>query len=460
MHEKQFSKQKNIMIKQHQKIAAGVISLAIIVLMSSCASILSGRKAKITLNSSSTTTKEVVTIKADGKTYVDVLPCKIKVKRGRKPSIVSISSEHSLYENLVIQKKFNHTVWWNIALGGIIGIGVDAATGAMYKPESKHFWINSTPKQQTNKEQAALTVPSTPSTGTSTNNLLETVPSTFVQKQTKEQTKSDMSPARPGIADVDTNIPCSNKKNNYIYAIIIANENYQTEEKVPFAQNDGRIFAEYCTKTLEIPERNIDLFCDASFNNIRKAVSNAKMFADIAGEKGQIIFYYAGHGVPDEKNRSAYLLPVDGDGTDISTGYKLDDLYKELSYLKIKNITVFIDACFSGSKRDGGKLTSARGIAIKVAPTAPKGNMIVFTASSGEETAYGYKEKSHGLFTYYLLKKLQESKGNVSYEELFNYIEENVKMTSFQTNRKPQTPTVATAPEYQRVWRNVRLKGY
>lgn len=444
------------MIKQHQKVATGIIFLAVIVLMSSCASILSGRKAKITLNSSPTTTKEVVTIKADGKTYVDVLPCKIKVKRGRKPSIVSISSEHSLYQDLVIRKKFNHTVWWNIALGGIIGIGVDAATGAMYKPESKYFWLNPTPKQQTNKEQATLAVPSTPNTGTRTNNLPETVPSTFVQKQTK----SDLGPTSSEIADVDINIPYSSKKNNYIYAIIIANENYQAEEKVPFAQNDGRIFAEYCTKTLEIPERNIDLFCDASFNNIRKAVSNAKMFSDIAGEKGQIIFYYAGHGVPDEKNRSAYLLPVDGDGSDISTGYKLDDLYKELSSLKVKNITVFIDACFSGSKRDGGKLTSARGIAIKVAPTTPKGNMIVFTASSGDETAYGYNEKSHGLFTYYLLKKLQESKGDVSYEELFNYIEENVKFTSFQTNRKPQTPTVVTAPEYQRVWRNARLKGY
>lgn len=446
------------MIKQHQKVAIGVISFVTIALMSSsCASILSGKKAKITLNSSMPTTKELVTIKADGKTYVDFLPCKIKVKRGRKPSIVSISSEHALYEDLIIRKKFNNTVWWNIALGGIIGIGVDAATGAMYKPESKHFYLKATPKQQINQEQAALTFSNT---NVPVSNSPVTPSPTPLEKQRNDKINSSPSPSELKIADVDTNIPYSNKKNNYIYAIIIANENYQTEDKVPFAENDGRIFAEYCKKTLEIPETNIDLFCNASFNNIRKAVSNAKMFADIAGDKGQIIFYYAGHGVPDEKNRSAYLLPVDGDGSDVSTGYKLDDLYKELSNLKVKNITLFIDACFSGSKRDGGKLASARGIAIKVAPASPKGNMIVFTASSEDETAYGYKEKSHGLFTYYLLKKLQESKGNVSYEELFNYIEENVKMTSFQTNRKPQTPTVATAPEYQRIWKNARLKSY
>ena len=442
------------MIKQHQKVITGIISVVIIVLMSSCASIFSGRKAKITINSSIPTAHETVTIHADGKTYFDVLPCKVKVKRGFKTSTVSVSSENYSYESLFIRKKFNCTTLWNIALGGVIGMGVDAATGAITKPESKSFTIKASPKQQTSQTESTPIITDQPKPVV----VIKNIPPIR-----KEETNPQVTtvPIKETIADVDIDIPYNNyQKNNYIYAIIIANENYQTEEKVPFAENDGRIFAEYCTRTLEIPETNIDLFCNASFNNIRKAISNAKMFADIVGEKGQIIFYYAGHGVPDEKNHSAYLLPVDGDGSDISTGYQLDELYKELSNLKVKNITVFIDACFSGSKRDGGKLASARGIAIKVTPSTPKGNMVVFTASSGDETAYGYKEKAHGLFTYYLLKKLQESKGNVSNEELFNYIEENVKMTSFQTNRKPQTPTVATAPEYQKIWKSARLKGY
>ena len=50
-------------------------------------------------------------------------------------------------------------------------------------------------------------------------------------------------------------------------------------------------------------------------------------------------------------SRTAYLLPVDGIGTDISTGYKLDDLYSALGNIPTKNVTVFMDACFSGSKR-------------------------------------------------------------------------------------------------------------
>ena len=28
---------------------------------------------------------------------------------------------------------------------------------------------------------------------------------------------------------------------------------------------------------------------------------------------------YAGHGIPDEQNKSAYLLPIDGYGSDVTT---------------------------------------------------------------------------------------------------------------------------------------------
>jgi hypothetical protein len=51
-------------------------------------------------------------------------------------------------------------------------------------------------------------------------------------------------------------------------------------------------------------------------------------------------------------------------------------------------------------------------------------------------------ERSHGLFTYYLLKKLQESKGNTTLGELGNYITKNVQQRSVLINHKIQTPTV------------------
>ncbi|WP_321436645.1 hypothetical protein [uncultured Bacteroides sp.] len=42
------------------------------------------------------------------------------------------------------------------------------------------------------------------------------------------------------------------------------------------------------------------------------------------------------------------------------------------------------------------------------------GNVVVFSTAQGDETAYPYKEKGHGLFAYFLLKKTQETKGAVT----------------------------------------------
>ena len=76
---------------------------------------------------------------------------------------------------------------------------------------------------------------------------------------------------------------------------------------------------------------------------------------------------------------------------------------------------------------------------------APQGNLVVFTAAQGDETAYQYAEKGHGMFTYFLLKKLQESKGDVTLGELGDYITNEVKRESLLNNNKIQTPTVIPA---------------
>ena len=56
------------------------------------------------------------------------------------------------------------------------------------------------------------------------------------------------------VSDIDQNIPQASKKNDYVFAVIIANENYQTESKVDFAHNDGNTFKTYCQNVLGIPE--------------------------------------------------------------------------------------------------------------------------------------------------------------------------------------------------------------
>ena len=258
--------------------------------------------------------------------------------------------------------------------------------------------------------------------------------------------------------DVDINIPQGFGKNEHTFVVIIANENYEEVAKVPYTINDGENFAEYCKKTLGIPETNISLVKDATANNMKREVRWLTQILQQYNGEAKAIVYYAGHGIPDESTKDAYLLPVDGYGDDPSTGYSLNELYKTLNEVPSKSTLVFLDACFSGANRDGSMLASARGVAIKAKPTAPIGNMVVFSAAQGDETAYPYKDKGHGLFTYYFLKKLQETKGDVTLGELSEYITDQVGKQSIVINRKSQTPNVSVSSSLQEDWKKMKIQ--
>ena len=117
-----------------------------------------------------------------------------------------------------------------------------------------------------------------------------------------------------------------------------------------------------------------------------------------------------------------------------------------------------MDAYFSGAGRDGKMIAQARGVVIKAKQGVPVGNMVVFSSSQGDETSLPYREKGHGLFTYFLLKKLQEAKGDVTLGELGKYVTSEVGKQSVVVNRKSQTPTVTPSPTLGDKWMSLKLK--
>lgn len=258
-------------------------------------------------------------------------------------------------------------------------------------------------------------------------------------------------------SEVDINIPVAGIKSDNTFAVIIANENYRREKAVEYALNDGKTFCEYCKKTLGIPEKNIRICTDATFLDMKAEVDWLTNISRMYGGEAKLMFYYAGHGIPDEGSKDAYLLPVDGMGSNPSTGYKLSDLYAALGESNAKSSVVFLDACFSGAQRNGEMMASARGVAIKAKAAAPKGNMVVLSAASGDETAYPYYEKGHGMFTYFLLKILQDTQGQVTIGEISDYVTTQVGRKSIVENSKSQTPTATVSPSMENDWKTMKL---
>lgn len=112
------------------------------VMLSSCATIMTGRHQTIpvmTQPSGATATCGVQTI---------ITPGELTLLRAGGPYIVTIKKDGYWQETVIIKKTLSGATAGNLILGGIIGIGVDAATGAMHKltPEEINILLKPIPE--------------------------------------------------------------------------------------------------------------------------------------------------------------------------------------------------------------------------------------------------------------------------------------------------------------------------
>jgi len=261
--------------------------------------------------------------------------------------------------------------------------------------------------------------------------------------------------------DVDLDIPKVSTPNPHRYALVIGNEDYtsyqqslKSEMNVEFAERDASVFKDYAIKVMGVPNDNILFLKNAKAMEMIRAINQINAIIKNTNGQAEVIVYYAGHGFPDEITKEPYLIPVDVSGADLQFAVKLTDFYKKLTEYPSKRVTVFLDACFSGGGRDQG-LLAARGVKVKPKENLLNGNLVVFSASSGEQSSLPYREKGHGIFTYYLLKKMKESSGELSYNELSDYISREVSTRSVLVNNKeqnPQTNVSASVGEGWKTW--------
>lgn len=258
-------------------------------------------------------------------------------------------------------------------------------------------------------------------------------------------------------SDVDIDIPMATLKNNNTYAIIIGNEDYEQHQKVDYAKNDAKVFAEYCTKTLGIPKDHIRLQTNATLGKMNEQIDYMTDKAKMNPGELNFIFYYSGHGLPDTSTGEAYLLPTDASGTNFKYCCNLDSLYAKFHAMDSRGVTVFLDACFSGATGNGGMLFKERYVEYTPKETTVEGNVVVFSSCSGNQTSLFYDDQHHGFFTYFLLKNLKENRGNINFETLSKNLKKQVDNAAFDKKNKHQTPTVKASASMGDSWKRMTL---
>ncbi len=247
-------------------------------------------------------------------------------------------------------------------------------------------------------------------------------------------------------SDVDLDIPDLKKNNIDRYALIIGNSVYKTNSDmvdIKYAINDAMAFKLYSQKILGIPEKQIYYLENAissQMDTYIKKIVDAMQFKE--GE-GEFYIYYSGHGNNDSIGNS-YIIPTDATTKNFTKyGIKLSDFYAELMKYPSKKVVVFLDACFSGGGKTGEIVEAKSGV--RIAPKTDKvttKSLLIFAASSDDQIAHEYPEKTHGLFTYFLLNELKTSKGNINYDTLTTNVKTNVFNYSNSITNQPQTPKV------------------
>ena len=282
------------------------------------------------------------------------------------------------------------------------------------------------------------------------------------------------------LSEVDIGIPISKRKVNG-YALIIGNEDYASyqsdldvSQNVPFAAQDAESFKNYLNVMYGMPKENIILLINATYGEMSQSIAKFKKLMEFDGEKNNFIFYYSGHGMPDENTNDPYIMPVDISGYTVNQAISLNKLLSDFSNANYNSCSLFIDACFSGVSRSPEPLIKVKGVGkwkIKKTKSSTRSfynfdlitdsdndlsdfvnpnigkKMVLFSSSSGEETSLTDEKNQHGLFTFHLLKKLKESKGKITTDGLFKYVKNKVGVESIMKFNKQQTPEILYGEE-------------
>ncbi|MFZ6007257.1 MAG: ankyrin repeat domain-containing protein [Nitrospirota bacterium] len=227
-------------------------------------------------------------------------------------------------------------------------------------------------------------------------------------------------------------------------AVIIGIESYKGLPKSDYSKSDAGLVKDYL-KELGFKERNIEFITDSDATKSSIEKSLEAWLPNRIKKDSRVFVYYSGHGAPEPKTGDAYLVPYDGDPNYLEvTGYPLKRLYDNLGKLKVAEVVVVLDSCFSGA---GGRSVLAKGTRPLVMMTDIKtvpSNMAILSATQGSQISSSSPEKGHGIFTYYFLRALKDGKKTLS--EIYEYIKPLVEDEA-KTLNVQQSPSISPDAE-------------
>jgi len=256
------------------------------------------------------------------------------------------------------------------------------------------------------------------------------------------------------LGDLKFGIRKAVEKRENDYAVIIGNSRYSKTKDVDYALNDAAIMKKYLIDVLGFREANVFHLPNANKGDFEtyfgtESNNRGKLFNNIVPGKSDVFIYYSGHGAPGLKDHRGYFVPVEAVPNYVELGgYPIDIFYENIEKLPANNITVVIDACFSGADI----IERVSPITLEVAsPVIRSDNIVVMSSSTGNQVSSWYDSQKHGLFTYFFIKALLDTSADankdkkLTYNEIYKYVSDKTNGVPYyarKLNGIEQTPTI------------------
>ena len=218
-------------------------------------------------------------------------------------------------------------------------------------------------------------------------------------------------------------------------ALVMGNDNYSHVSKLEKAGNDADAMA----RELRIAGFTVQLQKNL---NYRTMVKTVETFVNGITGGDEVIVFFAGHGV--QLRTGSYLLPTDIEASSESeiekTAYALDDLTQKISEAKPAFTLMLVDACRNNPlKSKGRSVGGTRGLN---AVEPPKGQMIVYSASKGQEALDRLSDNDgnpNSVFTREFIAKMKQP--GIRIEDLVRDVQDAVESLA-QTVSHEQRPAI------------------
>ncbi|MCX6282616.1 MAG: caspase family protein [Bacteroidetes bacterium] len=248
------------------------------------------------------------------------------------------------------------------------------------------------------------------------------------------------------LCDADRDIPelPADRKNTYV--LIIANDAYSPmqmarcfSDSADYHGRDARVFREYAIRTMGIPASNVQMILNAKSFEMRRELIRLASFSRGVNGNADLIFYYAGYGLIDEKTLEPYILPVDIENDDPKFIILISELYKMLQEDPSKHISILLETSFQfDALKPNPEKNKSPKIILRY-PNVPANVFFMAAGRPGQKTWSDHRA-GHGLFTLALMEKLKETKARASLKELSDFIIQAVRSNSLKLKLKEQLP--------------------